>query len=113
MKNNNVLIYAAALALLAFAACSSEVKENNANGELISEEELEFSEIAIRFTKSGAKVEATLWVGKSTEVIRNINMPALVLEAGKPYGYSLTMLDGGMSGVLDETQCSYYCFCSN
>jgi hypothetical protein len=50
MQNNNVLIYAAALALLAFAACRSEVKEDSANGEIISEEES--SGIAIRFTDS-------------------------------------------------------------
>ncbi|MDR1024049.1 MAG: fimbrillin family protein [Prevotellaceae bacterium] len=48
MKNNNVLIYAAAFALLAFAACSSEVEENNANGET------ESSGIAIKFTNSKA-----------------------------------------------------------
>jgi hypothetical protein len=57
MKNNNVLIYAAALSLLAFAACSGDVKEANANGEFTGElvgEELEYSEVAIRFINGKA-----------------------------------------------------------
>ncbi|MDR1022685.1 MAG: hypothetical protein LBL94_05375 [Prevotellaceae bacterium] len=54
MKNNNVQTYAAALTLLAFAACSGDVKENNANGELITDKEEEFSGVAIRFTNSKA-----------------------------------------------------------
>jgi hypothetical protein len=34
-------------------------------------------------------------------------MPALTLEAGNSYGYSLTMPDNSMSGVLNENVWSY------
>ncbi|MDR1022422.1 MAG: hypothetical protein LBL94_04000 [Prevotellaceae bacterium] len=46
MKTNNVLIYAAAATLLTFAACSNDVEESNANGELISEVAVHLSSAA-------------------------------------------------------------------
>ncbi|MDR1023238.1 MAG: fimbrillin family protein [Prevotellaceae bacterium] len=54
MKNNNVLIYTATLALLAFAACSGNVKEANGDITVSEDKEEEFSEAAIRFTDSKA-----------------------------------------------------------
>ncbi|MDR1021997.1 MAG: fimbrillin family protein [Prevotellaceae bacterium] len=54
-------------------------------------------------TVSGAKLEATFWVG-DTAIVREITMPKQVLEAVESHGYSLIMNDNGIFDVLNETQ---------